>query len=166
MPELILPGGYLCQYDSEDQSLIRQYHWRMHSEGYACTTINGKMVLMHRLIMKVLDRPEVEVDHRFHNKLDNRKSMLRICTPAENRRNSRKLKQTAHSKFKGIYLDENRWHCQIMQEGKVKNLGRSSNEIMAAKLYDQRALELFRDFACINFLSSREARQLTLFPWV
>jgi hypothetical protein len=52
-----------------------------------------------------------------------------------------------------------------MENGKVKNLGRYSNEILGAKVYDQRAIEIFKDFAFINFQSSREASQLT-FPWI
>jgi hypothetical protein len=168
MPELIIISKgkeYHCLYDQEDEELISQHSWFLHSKGYAQTTINGKTVLMHRLIMRVLDRPEVEIDHHFHQRLDNRRSMLRTCSHSENRMNARKLKPDAHSQFKGIYNDLGRWHVQIMQNAKVKNLGRYSNEIMAAKVYDQRAIQLFKDFAFVNFQSSREARQLA-FPWV
>lgn len=166
MAELLIPYKgkvYRCQYDQEDEAVIKQYTWHL-INGYATTFIKGKAILFHRLVMKVED-PEKQVDHRFHDKLDNRKAMLRVCTRAENRRNSQKHKATAHSKFKGIYNDQGRWHAQIMQDGKVKNLGRNSSEIMAAKLYDQRALEIFKDFAFINFQSSREARQLTFAWW-
>lgn len=168
MPKLtIISKGkeYACLYDLQDHELISRFRWSLHSKAYACTTINGKAVLMHRLIMGVVDRPEVEVDHRFHNRLDNRRSELRVCTHSENQRNARKLKPTAHSQFKGIYNDLGRWHVQIMQNAKVKNLGRYSNEILAAKVYDQKALEVFKDFAFVNFQSSREARQLA-FPWI
>jgi hypothetical protein len=167
MPEIIIISKgkqYPCLVDQEDEALISQHSWSLHSQGYAQTIINGKTVLMHRLIMAV-DDSEIEVDHRFHKKLDNRRSKLRVCNHSENRRNARKLKPTAHSQFKGIYNDLGRWHAQIMENGKVKNLGRYSNEILGAKVYDQRAIEIFKDFAFINFQSSREASQLT-FPWI
>ena len=168
MPEIVIISKgkeHHCLIDQEHEALISRYSWSLHSKGYAQTTIDGKTVLMHRLIMGVLDKPEIEVDHHFHNKLDNRRSKLRACSHSENRRNSRKLKPDAHSKFKGIYNDLGRWHVQIMQDAKVKNLGRYSDERLAAKVYDQKALEVFKDFAFVNFQSSREARQLA-FPWI
>ncbi|MBE3084931.1 MAG: hypothetical protein IMZ64_01780 [Bacteroidetes bacterium] len=120
---------------------------------------------MHRLILGIIDRPEIECDHQFHNRLDNRRSKIRVCTHSQNRRNARKLKPMAHSQYKGIYNDLGRWHCQIMQDGRVKNLGRFSNEISGAKRYDSKALEIFGAFAFLNFQSSREASQLT-FSWI
>ncbi len=166
MPELIIKSkgkNYCCLYDMSDRQLISQFKWSINSGGYAFTIINGEIIMMHRLIMNVLDNHNVEVDHRFHNRLDNRKSQLRICTHSENRRNSRKLKPGASSKFKGLYNDLGRWHVQIVQNAKVKNLGRYFDEITAAKKYDQKAIEIFKDFAFINFQSSKGARQLT-FP--
>ena len=165
MAELIIISKgkeYRCLYDLSDHQLISQHTWRLHSQGYAQAFVNGKIILMHRLVMGVLDKTEIEVDHRFHNKLDNRKLKLRVCSHSENRRNARKLKADAHSQFKGIYNDLGRWHVQIMQNAKVKNLGRYSNEIQAAKVYDQKAIEVFKDFAFVNFQSSKEARQLIL----
>jgi len=168
MPELIINSkgiDFICLFDSEDQELINCFKWSLHNKGYAVTTINGKSILMHRLVMGVLDKPDIEVDHKFHKKLDNRKGKLRTCSHCENRRNARKLKPTAHSQYKGIYNDLGLWHVQIMQDSKVKNLGRYSNEITAAKVYDNRAIEIFKDYAFVNFQSSKEASQLT-FPWL
>ena len=166
MPKLIIISKgkeFVCLFDQRDQALISRFTWSLHSKGYAVTTLkNGKSVLMHRLIMGVLDKPEIEVDHRFHNRLDNRHSKLRVCSHSENRRNARKLKPTAHSQYKGIYNDLGRWHAQIMIDSRVKNLGRYSNEITAAKVYDNRALEIFKDYAFVNFQSSKEARQLSI----
>ena len=110
MPELLIISKEgierKCLYDQRDHKLISKFTWKLHSKGYACTTINGKTVLMHRLILGIIDNPEIEVDHRFHNRLDNRRSEIRICTHSENRRNSRKLK--GQSKLKGVYcLDMN-----------------------------------------------------------
>lgn len=171
MPELKLISrdgeDRACLFDEADRELIEKYSWSLHSEGYAVSYVGGRIIYMHRLVMGVLDIPDVEVDHKFGSRLDNRKEMLRVCNHSQNMRNARKFKPTAHSKYKGIYLDEGRWHVQISQNRKVKNLGRFSisNEILAAKRYDQVALEIAGDFAHINFQSSKEAQQLK-FPWI
>lgn len=169
MPEIkIVSKGveYPCLIDQEDQELLSQFSWSLHSEGYAQTIIGRRTVLMHRLVMGVLDNPSVEVDHKFHNRLDNRKSQLRICSHSENRRNSRKL-SPATSSFKGVYFESERglYHAQIGLGDKVKNLGRYHNEKMAGKAYDKKALEVFKEYAHLNFKSSREARQMA-FSWI
>lgn len=151
---------YKVLYDPADFVLICPYRWNIHSKGYVVSTINGKTILMHRLIMGI-DDPEIQVDHKFHNKLDNRRAKIRICTPSENRRNSQKHKE-AHSKFKGVYRDGRFWHVQIMFNGKVVNLGRYRSEITAAKVYDVAARLFFRDFAFLNFPDFFEVKQLAI----
>lgn len=150
---------FVCLFDAEDYELVCRYNWNLHNQGYAVTTIYGKTILMHRLIMGVTD-PEVQVDHIRHNKLDNRRQMLRKCTRSENRRNSRKLAH-ATSKLKGIYKEDGKWHVQIMQGQKIKNLGRFLNEVTAAKVYDEKARELFKEFAFLNFPDFVLEKQLT-----
>lgn len=153
MPFLIITSkgkAYKCLYDSRDQKKISRFTWSLHSKGYAVTTINGKPVLMHRLILGILDKPEIETDHRFHNRLDNRRSKIRVCSHSENRRNSRKI-MPGSSKFKGVYRDGKFYHSQIMKGRKVINLGRFYSEITAGKVYDQAAKETFKDFAFLNF---------------
>lgn len=140
---------YVCLIDPEDYELISRYNWSLHNQGYAVTTVCGLTILMHRLIMGVIN-PEIQVDHIYHNKLDNRKANIRLCTRSENRRNSRKLEQ-ATSILKGIYRDGKYWHVQIVQDSKVKNLGRYLNEYTAAKVYDHFARKLYKEFALLNF---------------
>lgn len=149
-----------CLYGPEHFELVSRYRWNLHNKGYAVATINGKQVLMHRLIMGVVD-PKIQVDHRNHNKLDNLSANLRVCTPSENRRNSQKHK-SAHSKLKGIYRDRNFWHAQIMQNGRVKNLGSFHSELTAAKVYDSSARLYHKEFACLNFPEFSEERQLVI----
>ena len=105
---------------------------------------------MHRLILGIVDSPQIETDHKFHNKLDNRRAKIRVCTRSENRRNSRKVKEGS-SQFKGVYRDNNKYHAQIMQGQKVINLGRFRSEVTAGKVYDQAARREFKDFAFLNF---------------
>lgn len=165
MPILIIKSkgkSYNCLYSSKDQGLISQFHWNLHSKGYAVGFKDGKQILMHRLILGILDKPEIETDHRFHNKLDNRRGMIRVCTHSQNRRNSRKLKESAQSQYKGVYRDQNKWHVQIMQGQQVINLGRYRSEITAGKVYDYHARELFRDFAYLNFPGFKQENQLLI----
>ena len=165
MPFLIIKSKgktYKCLYDSRDQKLISRFSWSLHNKGYAVTTIAGKPVLMHRLILGIIDKPEIETDHRFHNRLDNRRSKIRVCSHSQNRRNSRKVKPGT-SILKGVYLDQNKWHAQIMQGQQVVNLGRFRSEITAGLIYDQRAKETFKDFAYLNFPDSDPLpKQLTI----
>jgi phosphotransferase system IIB component len=163
MPFLIITSkgrDYKCLYDKRDQELVSRYHWNLHSKGYAVTTVNGKQILMHRLILGIVDKPEFEVDHRFHNRLDNRRSKIRVCSHSQNLMNSRKLK--GKSKLKGVYRDQNKWHAQIMIDGHVTNLGRFRSEATCAKQYDKAARQTFKDFAFTNFPAFTEPEQLSL----
>jgi hypothetical protein len=159
MPVLVINHkgkSHKCLYSKQDQELISGFSWSLHSQGYAQTTLNRKTVLMHDLIMKP---PEgKEVDHRFHNRLDNRRSKIRVCTRSENRQNSRKLK-AGSSVFKGVYKDGKYFHSQIKKNQKVVNLGRYHSEITAAKVYDQVARETFKDFAFLNFPEIKSVQQ-------
>lgn len=164
MPSLIIISkgkDYICLFDKRDQKKLSRYNWSLHNKGYAVTTIKGKPVLMHRLILGIIDKPEIEVDHRFYNKLDNRRSKIRVCSHSENRRNSQKIK-SGTSQFKGVYKDNSHFHAQIMQDGKVKNLGRYYSEITAGKVYDQAARETFKDFAFLNFPGFKPVTQLSI----
>ena len=151
---------FVCRYDREDHTLVSRFNWSLHSKGYAVTTIAGKCVLMHRLIMDIIDKPQFEVDHIYHDPLDNRRSQLRICTRAENRRNARKLMKGTSS-LKGVYKDGPYFHAQI-NCGKVRNLGRYYSEATAGRVYDAAAKEEYADFAYLNFPGQQLPEQLSI----
>ena len=164
MPFLLIKSKgktYKCLIDSRDQAKISRFTWSINGKGYLQTTINGRTILMHRLILGIIDRPELETDHKRHNKIDNRRSQIRVCNHSENRRNSRKL-MPGSSKFKGVYKDGLYYHAQIMKGQKVINLGRYYSEITAGKVYDQAAKETFKDFAYLNFPGFKPANQLII----
>ena len=140
---------HICLFNRGDSVLVLKHKWHITSNGYAATQIDGKRVLMHRLILGIVDRPDIEVDHIFHNKLDNRRAMIRTCSRAENSRN--RAKKRGYSRFKGVYRENFWWHSQICINQKVLNLGRYRSEVTAAKAYDRAARELFGDFCNPNF---------------
>lgn len=164
MPAMIIKskmGAVVCLYDKEDHDLLSHHTWSLHSKGYAVTTIRGRAILMHRLILGIVDRPDLQVDHRFHDRLDNRRSMIRICTRAENSRNSRKLMKGS-SQFKGVYRDGRYYHSSISVDGRSRNLGRYHSEATAGKVYDAAAREEFQEFALLNFPEYEDPIQLKL----
>lgn len=115
--------------DDEDYEELNQFLWHV-SEGYALTkysNVNGRhYVRMHRVIMKT--KKGDDTDHINHNKLDNQKKNLRVCTRAENMRNYSKNKSST-SGITGVSWDKfnNKWRSQIMFYGVMKNLGRYEN---------------------------------------
>lgn len=143
-----------CFIDDEDFDLINEYKWYIHPRtGYARgrkKNPGGKynFISMHRLVLGILDNPELDVDHIKHNKLDNRKSELRTCTTSQNTSN-----RTSYgiSKYLGVCRFRNRWKTQIGHDGKKEYIGLFDNEIDAAKAYDEAAKKYHKQFANLNF---------------
>jgi len=158
MKRIPLTQGKFAIVDDEDFNRINLHKWyahKTHLTYYAVRgqKINGKCIsiFMHREILGVL--PGFEVDHHNGNGLYNRRKNLRICTRADNQHNQRSRQCVATSKFKGVYWNkqDHKWIAQIRLNGKHKYPGRFDNEIEAAKAYDQKAKELFGEFARTNF---------------
>lgn len=111
------------------------------------------MVSMHRVVAKA--KKGEFVDHINGNGIDNRKANLRICTMSENIANSRKF-LTGSSKYKGVCLHtyNKNWIALIKINRKSIHIGCFDDEIDAARAYDQKASELYGEFACLNFIES------------
>lgn len=155
MKTIPLTKGYSALVDDEDYERVAAVKWyaSVHPRTiYAqrdCHA-NGKRtaVCLHRFIMSA---PQgMWVDHINGDGLDNRKSNLRVCTPAENLRNQRR--PTGRSVFKGISFDavNKKWRATIRVSGKRVFLGRFLDERSAAMAYDAAALLHHGAFACTN----------------
>lgn len=95
------------EIDGEDFSRIFPYKWYFHNDGYIVGYRHGfhnnKLVRLHRLL---LDAKNGEfVDHADNNKLNNKRSNLRICTKSQNQfnRGPYKTNTTGH---KGIQFSK------------------------------------------------------------
>ena len=158
MKHIKLTQGKYALVDDEDYSELIKYKWyanHRHGIWYAYTNIRtGKSritISMHRFL---LNPPKgIQVDHRDHNGLNNRRTNIRICTHAQNIQNQRRKQGSKTSRYKGVFWNkkESYWYVQIKQNGKKLNLGSFLNEIEAAKIYDKKAEELFGEFANTNF---------------
>lgn len=73
--------------DKNDYEKISKHSWCISKTGYAVSNIDHKVTKMHRYILG-LSNPKIIVDHINHNKLDNRRKNLRLCSDFENSRNT------------------------------------------------------------------------------
>lgn len=126
-------------FDKEDYEKIKNYCWFKSNRGYVVTTIpldNGvtKTISMHRLIMDA-DKDSL-VDHIRHNKLDNRKSELRIVDSIQNERNSELAKNNT-SGVTGVtwHSRDNVWQARIKVNYQYIHLGyfNSFNDAVIAR---------------------------------
>jgi hypothetical protein len=139
--------------DDEDYELVKNYRWcECVKKGttYAAACINGKMVLLHRLILGVTD-PKLEVDHINGIGLNNIRANLRVCTRQQNSFNRGSQKNTS-SKYVGVSFNKRTksWAAAIGFNRKVINLGRYKDEVEAAKAYNEAAKVYHGEFARLN----------------
>ncbi len=143
-------------YAIVDTEILRQlilYRWELSEYKkfrYARRHVGSKTIYMHRVIMNA--PYGMQVDHINGNGLDNRRVNLRICNASQNQQNQR-IRRCTSSRFKGVYLHtlSKKWIARICVKGKLKHLGTYNIESYAAMAYDVKAVELFGEFANLNF---------------
>ena len=117
-------------------------------DKYARAMSHGKEIKMHRLIMGVTDL-KIHVDHINGNTYDNRKSNLRLADNATNHMNQKGRKDNK-SGYKGVSFRDGKWTARIGNGG-YYHLGTFKTAEEAAKAYDEKAKELYGEFALLNF---------------
>lgn len=93
---------------------LDKYKWTMTTPGYPGTSINGQVMRMHNLIVGLHSSRGLVVDHVNRNKLDNRLSNLRVCTQAENLRNSDRWENAKYYYFDN---SRNKWRADSKRLG-------------------------------------------------
>lgn len=154
-----------CIVDDSDYENLIKYKWHI-CAGYASRVEyyynkgddkilknrKSRRIYMHRQIMG--EDSKLFVDHKNRNKLDNTRNNLRLCSRRQNAANSKFQKRKTGVSYKGVYLRKNRekkWCSYIQREdGKSKFIGCFFSEKDAAKAYNEKAVELFGEFAKLN----------------
>lgn len=132
--------------DDGDFDLVSRHTWTLSEcpAGYPCAiaTIDGRQVRMHRLLTGA--ETGADVDHINGDRLDNRRSNLRVVTHAANLWNS--VFPLGQSGFRGVCLTRNgkRWRAQIRHNGRELHLGTFDSPCEAASAYDA-AVAKYRD---------------------
>lgn len=148
--EIPLTKGYVALVDYNNYDFLNQWKWTF-EKRYAVRKVNKKAVYMHRLVVEANDG--FEVDHINGDPLDNRKTNLRLCTHAQNCKNT-KIQTNNTSGYKGVSFnkDKKKWKAYINIDRVQKFLGYHADIANAACAYNKAAKEYFGEFARINNL--------------
>jgi hypothetical protein len=150
--------------DDTDWPVVSAHKWAVLYSGrntYAQSTTH-KGVLMHRLVAGLAPSDGKRVDHRDHNGLNNCRSNLRVATQSQNIANGRKRAGT-QTPYKGVSTAGLKFRAEIRQRvnGKMQRhyLGLFPTAELAALAYDRAAIELYGEFACLNFSPTPAAQK-------
>jgi len=147
MPYIKLSGkranGRVTLVDQDIYDKYSHLTWYLSDTGYAIRRTNEGTIRLHRL---VADTPEgLYTDHLNHNRLDNRKSNLRIVTQKENMNN--------YKGAKGYVWDKSKQKWMV----RYKNIfyGRYNSEDEAKEAYKR---------ACSGVPYPKRKRRRTMLP--
>lgn len=152
--------------DENDYEELNKYKWSSISSPttcveYACRGASKeellisypKVILMHRQILGLI-LSSLLIDHTNTNGLDNRRENLRVATKSQNGINTGKKEYSfiCSSAHKGVCWNKrmSKWQAQIRNKRKFYYLGCFINEEDAALAYNNKAIELFGEFAKLN----------------
>ena len=142
---VLLKGGSVSVCDAKDIEILPNLMFQK-KRGYACTSVGSKR--MHQWL-----NPNWKMtDHRDGNKLNNCRYNLRECNTSQNGANKKKSSGTS-SIYKGVCWNKKKkkWESCIERLSVKYHLGIFDDELVAAKAYDIKAIELFGEFARPNF---------------
>jgi hypothetical protein len=154
MKKVLLSQDKYALVDDEDFEKVKLFKWTYHNQGYACRvkTVNRKqtMFFMHRFIMNA--KKGQSVDHKNHDRLDNRKENLRTCTQSQNLQNMKVRSGRILPKGVTSYPTKkgNKYRAQIFLKGKYIHMGVYFDLKEATKAYNKGARQHFGEFALLN----------------
>jgi hypothetical protein len=149
MKKIELSKGKYTRVDDEDYEwLILKKWWYNGRYAVRCEYDDKKRIniWMHREIMKT--PKHLFTDHINMDRLDNRKTNLRICTKSQNMLN-RPAQNNNTSGHKNIYWDKNRnlWAVEIKVNGRKYHIGRFEQLEDAIERRDVAHKGIIGDFA-------------------
>lgn len=135
-------GGDVVAYatvDVSDKAVVEPFPWFVNSQGYAVRNVtveSGKQrtLPMHRAILGLEFGDRLEADHISRDKLDNRRSNLRVVTHAQNSQN--KPGHGKYSQHRGVSFQKGAkkrpWIAYCSLDGRQHYLGAFGSEDEAA----------------------------------
>ena len=149
MKKIKLTQGQFALVDDDCFEYLNQWKWharKSDSAFYASRDEYGKKIHMHRVVITAA--ADVFVDHKDGNGLNNQTSNLRICSNSQNQRNRKSINKYG---YKGVNKNGEKYRAHIRM-GEVEFISKGFDSVEeAAHAYDEKAKELFGEFAWLNF---------------
>jgi hypothetical protein len=157
-------GLYTAIVDKKDYDRVNQFNWSVFVQNGNIGVSRGVMKNKKKstvMLGKFILQTHKAVYHKNGEKLDFRRSNLYTS-------NVRPKKPNCVSQYAGVSIIKNKvkkqlksgiikeaeytyWFAYICVDGKTIYLGTRTTEVLAAKLYDRKALEIFGEKALLNF---------------
>jgi len=119
--------GFEILADAEELEKLKHYSWCVSAQGYAVANIKGRVVKMNRYILGLDNCVGKIVDHINKNKLDNRKTNLRFCSPKDNARNI-SVSKNSKSQVLGVRKTKyGKYNVRIVADRKEHHIGNFEN---------------------------------------
>lgn len=137
-------------FDKEDYEKIKKYSW-WYDGRYVCAhslkndKYTTKILRLHRVIMDIEDREDIEVDHKNLVRYDCRKVNLRKASPLENARN-KDYSPISTTGIVGVRRENNKWLASINVENKNIRLGLYEKIEDAAEARLEAEIKYFGEF--------------------
>lgn len=142
-------GVFIWKIAESKRIKIGQVAGGINSCDYVAIKICNQTYLAHRLVFlyEFGEMPADQIDHVNRVRNDNRLCNLRQCTSSQNRVNSTKRRDNK-SGYKGVHWFKTgqKWRSVIKSE----HIGLFSSKDEAALAYNERAKELFGEYAHLN----------------
>lgn len=132
--------------DADDLPLVTGHTWRLDATGYASHQIRRQgqrySFRLHRILLGLPLRSDGrQGDHINRDRLDNRRSNLRIVPHAGNMQNRSKHREVhsapggIRSQYRGVYWERRigRWRAALRVNGQVIRLGCFTDEAAAGE---------------------------------
>ncbi len=151
-----LTKGFEAIIDDEDFARISKYKWRAADGKWGAYAViwmriegKGRHVYLHRFL---LDFPaNKQINFINNDTLDCRRENLRPATSSQNQA-ARSVTSNNRNGFKGVSFNRaaEKFKAYIKKDGKLRHLGLFATAREAAAAYNEKARELYGEFAGLN----------------
>ncbi|KYG38152.1 HNH endonuclease [Bacillus gaemokensis] len=110
--------------DIKDLSAVKDKRWSMNKDGYVVTRVSGELKFLHHIIANPSSIKNIVVDHEDRNKLNNKRSNLRVIEKQKNHMNHSGYKNNK-SGFTGVSQNKKngKWIARIHINKKPTQIG-------------------------------------------